>query len=250
VIVERLLAVAQVGSAWVLYFLLGLSVLSIGAMVERWLYFRRHKDDLDALRRQVGKALVAGDAAALDRLLAASPSVEARVVRAALGLRAGGPDAVGDALDSELGAARKQLERGLNFLGTLGNNAPFIGLFGTVLGVIEAFRQLGDGASKAAMGNVMSGIAEALVATGVGLFVALPAVVAYNVAQKRIEEVETDALALGKLVTAHLHAPGATGVATAGVASAASAAANTVPAPASPSVSKRIAVVAAAAGGE
>jgi biopolymer transport protein ExbB/TolQ len=205
VIVERLLAVAQVGSAWVLYFLLGLSVLSIGAMVERWLYFRRHKDDIDALRTRLTTSLRAGDPGATDKLLAASPAVEAQVIRRALELRAGGPAAVGDALDSELGAARKQLERGLNFLGTLGNNAPFIGLFGTVLGVIEAFRQLGDGANKAAMGNVMSGIAEALVATGVGLFVALPAVVAYNVAQKRIEDIETGALSLGKLVTAHLH---------------------------------------------
>ncbi len=89
-------------------------------------------------------------------------------------------------------------------LGTLGNNAPFIGLFGTVLGVIEAFHQLGDGANKAAMGNVMSGIAEALVATGVGLFVAIPAVVAYNMVQKRIGEIENGVGSLGKLVTAAL----------------------------------------------
>ena len=77
----------------------------------------------------------------------------------------------------------------MTLLGTLGNNAPFVGLLGTVLGVIEAFHQLSGGPAKAAMGNVMSGIAEALVATGVGLFVALPAVVAYNVAQKRIGEI-------------------------------------------------------------
>ena len=75
------------------------------------------------------------------------------------------------------------------FLGTLGNNAPFIGLLGTVLGVIEAFHQLSGGPAKAAMGNVMTGIAEALVATGVGLFVALPAVVAYNVGAKRAADI-------------------------------------------------------------
>jgi biopolymer transport protein ExbB/TolQ len=230
--VERLLAVAQVGSAWVLYFLLALSVLSIGAMVERWLYFRRHRDDIDALRGKLISALRAHDAALVDKLLGASPSIEAQVVRAAYELRAGGPEAVGDAVESELGATRKRLERGLNFLGTLGNNAPFVGLFGTVLGVIEAFRQLGDGANKAAMGNVMSGIAEALVATGVGLFVALPAVVAYNVAQKRIDDIESGALSLGKLVTAHLHgvhAPAASAGGSAGQG-------------------KRIAVVAAAGG--
>src|SRR6185437_1256843 len=155
-------------------------------MAERWLFFRKYQDDPEALRRRLGKALRDGDVEAAERVLAASPSLEAKVVREAMRWTDGGASAVADAIDSELFALKKELERGMALLGTLGNNAPFIGLFGTVLGVIEAFHQLGDGANKAAMGNVMSGIAEALVATGVGLFVALPAVVAYNVAQKRI----------------------------------------------------------------
>jgi biopolymer transport protein ExbB/biopolymer transport protein TolQ len=112
-----------------------------------------------------------------------------------------------DAVDSALGFSKKELERGLNFLGTLGNNAPFVGLFGTVLGVIMAFSALGaNGQNSSAMGGVMAAIAEALVATGVGLFVALPAVVAYNVIQKRIGEVETESLALTKLISAYLKA--------------------------------------------
>src|SRR5580693_4404952 len=95
--------------------------------------------------------------------------------------------------------------RSTYLLGTLGNNAPFVGLLGTVIGVIEAFHQLGDaGQNKAAMGNVMSGIAEALVATGVGLFVALPAVVVFNLIQKKIAEVETGVQVLGKLAGAYL----------------------------------------------
>ena len=99
---------------------------------------------------------------------------------------------------------RKKFEAGLLFLGTLGNNAPFIGLFGTVLGVIQAFHQLGEGQNKAAMGNVMSGIAEALIATGVGLVVAIPAVVAFNVAQKRIGEIEGNVASIGKQLLALL----------------------------------------------
>lgn len=203
-LVDRLLRVALAGSTWVLWLLLGLSVVSFAAMFERWLFFRRHKDDLGALRASVGKALAKGDFGAAKTILAKSPSIEARVVLGALAWRRGGPEAVSDAVDSELAHAKKELERGTNLLGTLGNNAPFIGLFGTVLGVIEAFHQLSGGPAKAAMGNVMSGIAEALVATGVGLFVALPAVIAYNVAQKRIGEIENDTAALAKLVTASL----------------------------------------------
>ena len=112
-----------------------------------------------------------------------------------------------NALDASLGNARGQLQRSTYLLGTLGNNAPFIGLLGTVIGVIDAFHQLGDaGQNHGAMGNVMTGIAEALVATGVGLFVALPAVVAYNVLQKKISEVETGVLVLGKLAGAFAEA--------------------------------------------
>lgn len=206
-LVDRLLKVALAGSTWVLWLLLALSVLSFTAMLERWLFFRRHSDDIAALRVKLARALATRDLGAAKKVLAASPSIEARVLLAALAWERGGPAAVQDAVESELGAARKELDRGTNLLGTLGTNAPFVGLFGTVLGVIEAFHQLSAGAAKAAMGNVMSGIAEALVATGVGLFVALPAVVAYNVAQKRISGIESDTLALAKLLTAALRTP-------------------------------------------
>ena len=202
--IDQLLKVALLGSTWVLYLLGFLSVVSLGAMVERWWFFRRHRDDTDALRDAVAKALRAGDGERAKKALAGSRSFAAGVLREALVWEDGGADAVADAVDSELARVQKQLERGSTMLGTLGNNAPFIGLFGTVIGVIEAFHQLSAGASKAAMGNVMSGIAEALVATGVGLFVALPAVVAYNIVQKRIGEIESSTHALSKLVTAYL----------------------------------------------
>ena len=203
-IVEHLLRAARVGSSWVLYLLLGLSVISIAVMVERFLYFRRLRDATTNLRARVATALRDGNFTEVERLLKASRTVEAGVVLRALAWRDRGPRAVDDGVASELGEARPQIERGLNFLGTLGNNAPFIGLFGTVLGVIEAFHQLGAGPNKAAMGNVMKGIAEALVATGVGLFVAIPAVIAFNLHQKRIASIEEAAQSLGKLVTAAL----------------------------------------------
>ena len=206
-LVDRLLKVALAGSTWVLWLLIALSVISFTAMLERWLFFRRHKDDFGGLRKRLAGALAARDLEGARKILAASPSIEARVIHTALAWDDGGPEAVADAVDSELAAARKELERGTNLLGTLGNNAPFVGLFGTVLGVIEAFHQLSAGAAKAGMGDGMSGIAEALVATGVGLFVALPAVVAYNLAQKRIAEIEGDTHSLAKLVTASLRTP-------------------------------------------
>ena len=99
---------------------------------------------------------------------------------------------------------KMRLERRLNFLGTLGANAPFIGLFGTVLGIIKAFKDLGESGMKAVDNSsvVMAGISEALVATAVGLLVAIPAVVAYNVFQRKVKRMLSDADALAHMAYA------------------------------------------------
>jgi biopolymer transport protein ExbB len=81
---------------------------------------------------------------------------------------------------------RLAMERRLGILGTLGNNAPFIGLFGTVLGIIKAFADLAQNQGAGGAAVVMRGISEALVATAVGLLVAIPAVIAYNIFQGRV----------------------------------------------------------------
>lgn len=204
-LIQRLMQVALLGSSWVLYLLLGLSVLSFSTMFERWIYFRKRRDDLERLRTEVRKKLDADDLEGVDQTLAQSRAVEARVAREGWRWLPGGAEAMTDAVDSELALVRRELERGTNLLGTLGNNAPFVGLFGTVLGVIIAFHALGQaGGNAGQMGGVMAGIAEALIATGVGLFVALPAVIAYNVIQKRIGDIESGALSLTKLLTAYV----------------------------------------------
>lgn len=204
-LVERLLHLAMLGSTWVMYLLLALSVLSLGAIAERWWFFRRRSaHGVEPIREEVAALVATGDIADADQLLAQSASLEAAVVRPALPYAAGGPSALAEAIESQLGRERKQLDRGMNFLGTVGSNAPFIGLFGTVIGVIEAFAHLGAGQDEAAMANVMSGIAEALVATGVGLFVAIPAVVGFNWFQKKTAEVEESVASLSKQLTAAL----------------------------------------------
>jgi len=204
-LIDRLMRVALLGSAWVLYLLLALSVVSFSTMFERWLYFRRRRDDLVKLRADVRRNLDADDVEGVDQVLAKSKAVEARVAREAWRWLPAGAEAMSDAVESELALVKRELERGTNLLGTLGNNAPFVGLFGTVLGVIIAFHALGEaGGNAGQMGGVMAGIAEALVATGVGLFVAIPAVIAYNVVQKRIGDIESGAISLAKLLTAYV----------------------------------------------
>jgi biopolymer transport protein ExbB/biopolymer transport protein TolQ len=197
------------GASWVLYLLVALSMFSIGIMFERWIYFRTHSGDADSLADSLLDLLKAGDRRGAEQLLANNKSVEAEVILPVLGWLDGGPDSVSEALDASLMRKRRDLERGLTWLGTLGNNAPFIGLFGTVIGVIQAFHMLGSsgaGGNQAAMGNVIVAISEALIATGVGLIVALPAVVGYNLVQKRVSVVENNVGLIGKQLLALLKA--------------------------------------------
>ena len=91
------------------------------------------------------------------------------------------------------------------FLGTLGSNAPFIGLLGTVIGIIRAFHELDAAAGKVTAG-LMAEIGEALVATAVGILVALPAIAFFNLFQRIIKGRITRAEAFGKEVLAHLKA--------------------------------------------
>jgi biopolymer transport protein ExbB len=81
---------------------------------------------------------------------------------------------------------RPQLDAHLSILATIGSNAPFIGLLGTVLGIIKAAHDLTADAAHNNPNAVMSGVFEALVATAVGLFVAIPAVVAFNIFQRHV----------------------------------------------------------------
>lgn len=202
-LVDELTKVAMLGATWVLYLLIVLSLVSIAAIAERVVFFARNRRSGDALRAELARAIADDDEVAVDNALSRSRTVEATVLRQALAFRAGGPGAVLDAVESGLASERPNLDRGGVLLGTIGNNAPFIGLFGTVLGIIEAFAHLGGG-DEAAMSQVMNGISEALVATAVGIVVAIPAVVGYNLAQKKAGDVENNVHALARLISAWL----------------------------------------------
>jgi biopolymer transport protein ExbB len=135
--------------------------------------------------------------------------MEAAVVRTCLQHAAAGANAVEDHKAAAIETERLRYERRLAFLGTLGNNAPFVGLFGTVLGIIRAFHDLAGGAMQGqGTQAVMSGIAEALVATGVGLLVALPSVAMYNVLIRHVETHAAGAEAASREVIAYLKTPG------------------------------------------
>ena len=205
---QKLLAVTNLGAEWVLWLLLALSVVSVAITLERGIFFAaRRLRDLDALANR----LLAGDLAGARQAVEGKEGMEADVVRAAVAHASKGPDAVAAVVSSQVERSRLEYERRLAFLGTLGNNAPFIGLFGTVLGVIRAFADLATNPGAAGAGTVMAGISEALIATAVGLIVALPAVVTFNFFQRWLRRTTQRASALGHAAVAALRAPAAGG---------------------------------------
>ncbi len=192
----KLLRLTLSSAEWVLWLLVALSVISFAVMLERAVFFgtQRLRDG-----EQLARWLASGE---LDRALAAvegQTGLEAVVVREMLRAVPQGPDTVEEVLLSVLARERARYERFLSFLGTLGSNAPFVGLFGTVLGIIKAFNDLGAVAIKgsAIQQTVMAGISEALVATAVGLGVAIPAVVAYNAFTRWLKTLVNRSQALG-----------------------------------------------------
>lgn len=197
------------GSTWVLWLLGLLSVLSLTIVVERWLFFRTRDANIRELARALDDELVAKDWAAAIKRLSAMPAAAAAIASAGLRLAERGPAAVDKAMQSAAALERGQLEKRLTYLGTIGNNAPFIGLFGTVIGIIHAFEELGSGAGSVGPGQVastaiMTSLAEALVATAVGILVALPAVAAYNYFQRRTSSLIGQTEVLTNLVLAHV----------------------------------------------
>ena len=200
---RTLLGVTLSSAEWVLWLLCILSVMSIAVMLERALYFSSHSlagsDDLTV-------KLARGEFDAVRKLIEGKKGMEAAVLREALGSVAAGPDSVEEVIAATVARERPQYERFLSFLGTLGSNAPFIGLFGTVLGIIKAFHDLGQTGAKGAaiQQTVMAGISEALVATAVGLAVAIPAVVGYNLLTRSLKTITSRTNALGHALVGHL----------------------------------------------
>jgi biopolymer transport protein ExbB len=202
-LIQTLLGLPIFHSEWVLWLLIGLSILSIAVIVERFFFYQKHAVDFDALRRELNRALGAGDFEAAAKLLQRYDALESNVVLAGVQSYAQGPESVEDLMAGALGEERARFETRLQMLATLASNAPYIGLFGTVLGIVRSFKDMSSNMQDASSG-VMAGIAESLLATAAGLLVAIPAVMAYNyfkgVVKKRVTSAET----LSLTVLAHL----------------------------------------------
>lgn len=171
----------------ILGLLIGLSIWSVTIMVDRFRYFKSIPLDAEPERGGVKSGKQSGSGF-YGELLAELNSFESS-------------EQIEKAFSSHMLLKKKSLEKGLPVLGTLGATAPFIGLLGTVLGIIVSFGELSKGAGST--NTVMFSLAEALILTAVGLVVAIPAVIAFNVFNRKTKLILGEAEGLKDLFLAH-----------------------------------------------
>lgn len=185
---QKLLSLALIGTEWVVWLLLLLSIFSVAIILEKFWVLRQKRGNPEILRQKIFSILTKRDYKAIEEILHNDRSSSAEVALKALRNMKESGLGFEDSLLIALSQEKVVLESRIAILGTLGSNAPFVGLFGTVLGIIHAFHSLAMNA-KGGPATVMAGISEALVATALGLFVAIPAVAAYNYFVRYIKKI-------------------------------------------------------------
>lgn len=206
---------ALVGSEWVLYLLVILSILSIAVIIERWKFYSRSEQDLNTFRSDLRSAVGSSDWTRVNGLISdrkkklsdSSDDFETPLCEALLQEKQKSGDLgipiLNELADDSLIRTRNRWEKSLPILATIASNAPFIGLFGTVLGIIQAFHDLSSQANTG-VHTVTAGISEALVATAVGILVAIPAGAAFNLFQRKVRASVAEAQALKSFLIGQL----------------------------------------------
>jgi biopolymer transport protein ExbB len=202
-IVGAFLRFAELGVEWVMWLMVALGVAMIALLFERLFLFWRTQVDAPRLARALVTSLDAGDIEGAKAQVARGMAMEERVLADALEVYESGANVVEQIILSATARERQRFDRFLSYFGTLGNNAPFIGLFGTVIGIIVAFKELGEN-PKGGLEVVGPGIAEALAATAVGLLIAIPAVVLFNLFKGALKRRLGNTDFLGRIVLAQL----------------------------------------------
>ncbi|HAT73357.1 MAG TPA: hypothetical protein DCS63_11140 [Elusimicrobia bacterium] len=186
-------------SSFILVVLLIASMVCLAFIIERWRYFKKidvnHEKILAKLRGSIANGRK-------EESLALLGEVEGNPVLSLIQVALLNEHLPKEHLSEILRAfqlrQRALIEKSIGILGTLGNTAPFVGLLGTVMGIIQAFRDLAGPQAQANGASVVAtGIAEALIATAAGLFVAIPAVIFYNYFLKRVKHFVTEMEAVG-----------------------------------------------------
>ncbi|MES2614347.1 MAG: MotA/TolQ/ExbB proton channel family protein [Bdellovibrionota bacterium] len=196
------------GAQWVMYLLIFCSVVNLAIIIDRMFYFFKYRGDFADFIQKLTDRLNSKEP--LEKIAAwcsGQNMLEASVAAVGLERGAGSEKAAEESMMATMIAARTRFERGIIILGTLGNNTPFIGLFGTIIGIMQAFHALST-ATNSGPEVVMSSIAEALTATAIGILVAVPAVIAYNFFNRAIKKKMANSDTTARIILSHIDSKG------------------------------------------
>jgi biopolymer transport protein ExbB len=171
------------------------SVLALGVAIERLIALWSVSEKARSLGETIAKHLLRGDVAAARSAAERSDAVAAEIYLAGFARLAKGATSVDAVVERERSQVNLKLKKHLWILGTIGATTPFVGLFGTVAGIMGSFKALGLDVQAGGSGNtpaVMIGISEALVATAAGIIVAVEAVIFYNYLQARLARIAVE----------------------------------------------------------
>jgi biopolymer transport protein ExbB/TolQ len=176
--------------------LMGISVLSWWIILDRLIRLSKIKIKTEEFMEKVRNLYEARKEDSIITLCQSTPGLVPNVVLEALRNKKKDKEKMENAVQRLINTSSVDMQSTMGILGTIGNVTPFIGLFGTVIGIMRAFHDLSL-SSGGGPAVVASGIAEALVATAMGLFVAVPAVIFYNYFVRTVDSIETDAVNAG-----------------------------------------------------
>ena len=186
---QKFFVISQSGAQVILLILIVLSILSLGAILERFYTLWKIKNKSMKIQERVREAMHSNNLNEVEEIGKDRETLEGRFLGYGLRhIQVMGSNGLEEMFNSLAVTEKPKLEKFLTFLATIGSNGPYIGLLGTVFGIMKAFNDLSANQNEAAQ-SVMRGIAEALVATAVGLVVAIPAVIAYNYFQKQVKSI-------------------------------------------------------------
>lgn len=206
---EKIFAIAKYADQVVLFVLLFMSVISIGMIFERFLALGKVAAKSLLVRSQIKTFLKQGHAKGFAELAQDIESLEGRAASYALKhIETHGTEGFEEVFNTFVLTEKPELEKYLTVLATIASNAPFIGLLGTVLGIMKAFNDLAL-ASEAGQQTVMAGISVALIATAAGLFVAIPAGIFYNYYSKKVKSIVSSLESVKELGLAYAKSKGA-----------------------------------------
>lgn len=200
---EKIFAIAHYADQFVLLVLLMMSVFSIGMILERYLSLKKISENSLQVRNKIRSILLSKNLNGFEDLASDTVTLEGRAAFQAMNhIKESGANGTEELFNTFILNEKPELEKYLGVLATIASNAPFIGLLGTVLGIMKAFNDLSmttDGGQQ----TVMAGISVALIATAAGLFVAIPAGIFYNFYTRKIKVIYSSLESVKELAIAY-----------------------------------------------